>query len=69
MNPSASMALIFIKSVLVRMGLFTFSTWQLMGFSSSRFPSSPMYTVVLVTTSSRIESMGGFVTWANFCLK
>ena len=35
---------------------------QFSGFSSRMFPSSPIYTVVEVTISSRIASIGGFVT-------
>ena len=34
-----------------------------------RFPSSPIDTVEEVTTSSRIQSIGGMVTCANNCLK
>ena len=69
MNPSALRFLIFRRSVSVRIGLFILSILQFSAFSSSRFPSVPIYTVVDVTTSSRIASIGGFVTWANNCLK
>ena len=41
------------------MGLRIWSTRQLSAVSSSRLPSSPTYTVVSVTTSSRMASMGG----------
>ena len=68
-KPGWSMALIFIMSVEVRMGLWIWRTRQLSAFSWSRLPSSPTYTVVSVTTSSRMASMGGLVTWAKSCLK
>ena len=69
MNPSCFMFLIFRRSTFVRIGLLTLSILQFSAFSSRRFPSAPMYTVVDVTTSSRIASIGGFVTCANNCLK
>ena len=59
----------FSISVLLRMGWLIFNTWQFSGRSSNRFPSRPTYTAVLVTISSRMESMGGLVTWAKSCLK
>ena len=63
------MFLIFNRSVLVKIGLLTFRTLQFFGVSSRMLPSVPMYTVVEVTISSRIASMGGLVTCANSCLK
>ena len=69
MNSLRFIFLIFKRSVLVRIGFSTFKTVQFSGFSSRRFPSSPTYTVVDVTISSRIASRGGLVTWANCCLK
>ena len=39
------------------------------GVSSSRLRSEPTLASTLITTASRIESIGGFVTWANSCLK
>ena len=60
---------ILSRSVLVRMGLCTLSTLQFSGLSSSRLPWAPMYTLVEVTTFSRMASMGGLVTCANRCLK
>ena len=59
----------FSRSVQVRMGLSTWRILQFSAFSSSTLPSSPTNTVVLVTISSLMESMGGLVTWANICLK
>ena len=69
LKPGTSMVLIFSRSVSVRMGLLIFKTLQFSAFSSSRLPCAPTYTVVEVTTFSRSASMGGFVTWANICLK
>ena len=63
------MALIFIRSVSVKMGLVIFSTLQFSASSSNRLPCAPTYTVVEVTIFSRRASMGGLVTWANICLK
>ena len=39
------------------------------GFGSSRFPSPPAPVKTEVTSSSRIASRGGLVTWAKSCLK
>ena len=36
---------------------------------SNRFGRGPMIETRLMTISSRIGSIGGFVTWAKFCLK
>jgi hypothetical protein len=33
------------------------------------FGRGPMKDTRLITSSSRIGSIGGFVTWAKFCLK
>ena len=69
LNPSTFMDLIFKRSVFVKIGFSIFNAWQFSAFSSSRLPASPIYTVVEVTTSSRIASIGGLVTCANNCLK
>ena len=45
------------------------SWWACSGVSSSRLPSGPTDVDTLITIFSRIGSMGGFVTWANSCLK
>ena len=37
--------------------------------TSSRFGRGPMNDVRLITSASRIGSIGGFVTCANSCLK
>ena len=39
------------------------------GVGSSRFPSGPIEVSTAMTISSRMASTGGFVTWANSCLK
>jgi hypothetical protein len=36
---------------------------------SNRFGRGPMKETRLITSCSRIESIGGFVTCAKFCLK
>ena len=64
------MARIFSRSSLVRIGWRTSSRlrrpWPSM---SNRFGRGPMNETRLITSSSRIESIGGLVTWAKFCLK
>ena len=67
LKPGTFMALIFIRSVSVKMGLVIFSTLQFSASSSNRLPCAPTYTEV--TIFSRRASMGGLVTWANICLK
>ena len=49
---------------------FAITSWRACsGVSSSRLRSEPTLASTLITTASRIESIGGFVTWANSCLK
>ena len=58
------------RSSLERIGWYTSSRFSLAVPSrSSRFGRGPMKETRLITSSSRIESIGGFVTWAKFCLK
>ena len=58
------------RSSLVRIGWYTSSRLILAVPSrSSRFGRGPMNETRLITSSSRIESIGGFVTCAKFCLK
>ncbi len=58
------------RSLLVRIGCSTSSRLCLDVPSRSRmFGRGPMNDTRLMTSSSRIESIGGFVTWAKFCLK
>ncbi len=52
-----------------RIGLSITSCRACSGVSSRRFRSEPTLACTLITTDSRIESTGGFVTWANSCLK
>ena len=39
--------------------------WQLSGVSSKVLPSGPMLVSSVITSASRIGSIGGLVTWAN----
>jgi hypothetical protein len=59
----------FSSSSLVRMGVLSLIWRQFSGRGSSRFCSEPIITSVPVTSSSRMASMGGLVTWANSCWK
>ena len=45
------------------------SWWACSGVSSSRLRSEPTLVATLITTASRVESIGGFVTCAKSCLK
>ena len=61
---------IFSRSSLVRIGwrtsrrfFFEAPLWSRM------FGRGPMKETRLITSSSRIGSIGGFVTWAKFCWK
>ncbi len=61
---------IFSRSPLVRMGWRTSSRLRLeLPSWSRRFGRGPMKDTRLMTSSSRIGSIGGFVTWAKFCWK
>ena len=51
-----------------RMGWSIASWWACSGFSSRGCAPSPRRSQ-LMTTSSRIGSIGGLVTWAKSCLK
>ena len=57
------------NSSLLRMGCFNSMSRQLSGCGLSRLRSEPMVVSALVTISSRMQSMGGFVTCAKSCLK
>ncbi len=52
-----------------RIGLSITSWRACSGVSSSRLRSEPTLACTLITTASRIESIGGFVTCAKSCLK
>ena len=57
------------SSSLSRIGSSSAICRQLSAVGSSKFPSPPAPVNTEVTSSSRIASSGGFVTWANSCLK
>ena len=52
-----------------RMGCGMTSWRACSGVSPSRFRSEPTLVATLITTASRVESIGGFVTCAKSCLK
>ena len=57
------------SSSLVRTGLGMTIWLQLAGSGASRLRSGPMVLASDVTSSSRMASRGGLVTWANSCWK
>ena len=57
------------SSLSSRIGVSITSWWACSGDSPSRFFSEPTLVATLITTASRVESIGGFVTCANSCLK
>ena len=68
-NPRAMMLRSLATSSLLRIGEGIVIWWQLSGSGRSRFPSGPMVLSIEVTSSSRMASRGGLVTWAKSCLK
>ncbi|WDT80090.1 MAG: hypothetical protein MPW14_23775 [Candidatus Manganitrophus sp.] len=60
---------IFARSALVRIGCCTRIRRACSGVSPSRFGLGPMKVTSDITSSSRIGSIGGLVTWAKSCLK
>ena len=61
---------IFSRSALVKIGWRTSSRLVFEAPSrSNKFGRGPMIETRLITSSSRIGSIGGLVTWAKFCLK
>ena len=66
---ASSMARIFASSALVRTGRWSLSWRHCWGVSSNRLPSQPKNDSTEVTSSSRIASRGGLLTWAKSCLK
>ena len=60
---------IFSNSALVRIGCWTLIRRQASGVSAITFGFGPMFVTRDITSCSRIGSIGGFVTWANSCLK
>ena len=67
--PFLSISLIFASSALRRIGSDTLSCLHCPGVSSNRLPSDPTNASTEVTSSSRMASSGGLLTWANSCLK
>jgi len=59
----------FSNSSFVRIGCFSLMSAQLSGREFSKPPREPTIVSVEVMISSRIGSIGGFVTCANNCLK
>src|SRR4051794_41570739 len=57
------------SSTLRRIGPCMTSWWPCSGVSSSRLPSAPTAALTLITTASRIGSIGGVVTCAERCLE
>ena len=68
-NPWLVMWRSLAVSSLLRMGDGMVICWQLSGSGLSRFRSGPTVLSIEVTSSSRMASRGGFVTWAKSCLK
>ena len=69
LKPGRSTWRILASSALSRIGVLSLICRQASGVGSSRLPSGPMLVAIWVTSSSRIPSSGGFVTWAKSCLK
>ena len=70
LSPTSEIERIFSRSSLVRIGWRTSSRLVCeMPSRSNRFGRGPMIETRLMTSSSRIGSIGGFVTCAKFCLK
>ena len=68
-SPSWLMWMILARSSLLMIGNGS-TTWrQLAGPGCSRLPSGPTVEPSAVTSSSRMASSGGFVTWAKSCWK
>ena len=68
-SPSSLMWMIFASSSLLSTGNGRITLRQLAGPGASRFCSEPSWQSSEVTSSSRIASNGGFVTWANSWVK
>ena len=69
-SPTSEMARIFSRSASVRIGWRTSRRLRReLPSRSNRFGRGPMIETRLMTSSSRIGSIGGLVTCAKFCLK
>ena len=60
---------IFSKSEFDRIGWATSRRLWAPAWWPSRLGRGPIIETRLITSSSRIGSIGGLVTWAKFCLK
>ena len=69
MSPSRLMCRILVRSSLEITGNGSTTCRQEAGVGSSRLASGPIEPYSEVTSSSRIASSGGLVTWANSWLK
>ena len=69
LKPGKSTCLSFVNSSFVRMGDFSSISRACSGVGLSRFRSEPMAVSVDMMMSSRMQSIGGLVTWAKSCLK
>jgi hypothetical protein len=70
LSATAPMVRMRSRSSFVRIGCDTSSRMCVeVPLRSSRFGRGPMKETSDITSSSRIGSMGGFVTCAKFCLK
>ena len=69
MVPSSSMWMILASSSLSIIGNGNANWRQLSALAANRLASGPRVEPTEVTTSSRMASSGGLVTWANNCLK
>jgi hypothetical protein len=68
-SPGRLVRRIFANSSFVSTGHFNSTRRHAVGCGLSRLPSEPSRVSAEVTISSRIESIGGFVTCAKSCLK
>ena len=69
LSPGSWVRRILPNSSLVSTGHFSSTRRQALASGWSRLPSEPRRVSAEVTISSRMESIGGLVTWANSCLK
>jgi hypothetical protein len=69
LRPGRLVRRILANSSFVRTGHFSSTRRQAVGCGLSRLPSEPSRVSCEMTISSRIESIGGLVTWAKSCLK
>ena len=68
-SSSSSIERIFSNSAFVSTGCATSSRLWVPAWRPSRLGRGPIIDTSDITSSSRIGSIGGLVTWAKFCLK